>query len=63
MLYLYVDIGNLRKRIWYPTLDVAKLKKRTMYQTRHTFATLMLSAGENNGGGDGEDDNGDGVGQ
>jgi integrase len=25
----------------------AELRIRTMYQTRHTFATLMLSAGEN----------------
>lgn len=42
-----VDVGNLRKRVWYPTLKEAGLKKRTMYQTKHTFATLMLSAGEN----------------
>ncbi len=42
-----VDVGNLRKRVWYPTLKKAGLKRRTMYQTRHTFATLMLSAGEN----------------
>jgi integrase len=42
-----VDVGNLRKRVWYPALREAGLKKRTMYQTRHTFATLMLSAGEN----------------
>ncbi len=42
-----IDIGNLRKRIWYPTLKLAELRSRTMYQSRHTFATLMLSAGEN----------------
>ena len=42
-----VDIGNLRKRTWYPALKVAELKRRTMYEARHTFATLMLSAGEN----------------
>ncbi len=42
-----LNINNLRKRVWYPTLRKAKLKRRTMYQTRHTFATLMLSAGEN----------------
>ena len=42
-----IDIGNLRKRIWYPALKLAELRSRTMYQTRHTFATLMLSTGEN----------------
>ncbi len=42
-----LDIGNLRKRTWYPALEVAELKRRNMYQTRHTFATLMLSVGEN----------------
>ncbi len=42
-----IDIGNLRKRIWYPTLKLAELRSRTMYQTRHTFGTLMLSTGEN----------------
>ena len=42
-----VDIGNLRKWTWYPTLESVELKRRTMYQARHTFATLMLSAGEN----------------
>ncbi len=42
-----VDIGNLRKRIWYPALKEAGLRRRTMYEARHTFATLMLSAGEN----------------
>ena len=41
------DINNLRKRVWYPALEKAKLRARTMYQTRHTFATLMLSSGEN----------------
>lgn len=42
-----IDIGNLRKRTWYPTLKEAGLRRRTMYQTRHTFGTLMLSTGEN----------------
>ncbi len=41
-----LDVNNLRKRIWYPTLDTCGLRRRTMYQTRHTFASLMLSAGE-----------------
>ena len=42
-----VDIGNLRKRTWYPALEEAGLRRRIMYQTRHTFGTLMLSTGEN----------------
>ena len=41
------EVNNLRKRTWYPTLTKAGLRKRTLYQTRHTFATLMLSTGEN----------------
>ncbi len=28
-------------------MEAAELKRRTMYQARHTFATLMLSAAEN----------------
>lgn len=42
-----LDINHLRNRTWYPAIKKAKLKRRTMYQTRHTFATLMLSSGEN----------------
>jgi len=41
-----LDVNNLRNRIWYPTLDRCGLRRRTMYQTRHTFASLMLSTGE-----------------
>jgi integrase len=32
--------------IWRPALDAAGLKRRRLYETRHTFATLMLDAGE-----------------
>jgi integrase len=42
-----LDVDNLRNRVWYPTLQRAGLRERTMYQIRHTFATLMLSSGEN----------------
>lgn len=42
-----VDVHNLRERVWYPTLKKTGLRRRTMYQTKHTFATLMLSSGEN----------------
>jgi integrase len=42
-----IDITTLRRRIWYPALQRAGLRARTLYQTRHTFATLMLATGEN----------------
>jgi len=42
-----IDRRNLRKRIWYPTLEKAGLRTRRPYQTRHTAATLMLASGEN----------------
>lgn len=41
-----LDITNLRERVWRPALLRAKLRGRPMYQTRHTFATMMLAAGE-----------------
>jgi integrase len=41
-----LQVDNLRNKVWYPALQAAKLRKRTMYQTRHTFASLMLSHGE-----------------
>jgi len=37
---------NMSNRVWYPMLRSLGLKLRTPYQTRHTFATLMLAAGE-----------------
>lgn len=36
----------LRDHIWYSTLKKAELRRRTMYQTRHTFASNALTAGE-----------------
>lgn len=41
-----LDVANLRNRVWYPALRKAGLRRRTMYQTRHTFASLMLSHSE-----------------
>jgi integrase len=40
------DVHNVRNRAWYPTLAKAGLRRRTMYQTRHTFASLMLAYSE-----------------
>jgi integrase len=45
----HLDITNIRERIWKPTLRRAGLRERTLYQTRHTFATLTLASGENIG--------------
>lgn len=37
----------IRKKIWIPTLKRANIKYRNPYQTRHTFASMLLSRGEN----------------
>ncbi|WP_133405870.1 site-specific integrase [Parashewanella tropica] len=37
---------NMSYRVWYPTLEIAKIPKRNPYQTRHTAATLWLASGE-----------------
>jgi integrase len=42
----FVAINRLREKIWYGTLEQAKLRRRTMYQTRHSFASNALAAGE-----------------
>jgi integrase len=36
----------IRDRIWYPTLTKTQLRRRTVYQTRHSFASNALAAGE-----------------
>ncbi len=41
-----LNVNALRERVWYPTLAQAGLRRRTMYQTRHTFASNALAAGE-----------------
>ncbi len=38
--------NSVSYRIWKPALKKAGLKPRSLYRTRHTFATLMLDAGE-----------------
>ncbi len=45
----YMRLDNLRHRVWYPALEKAKLQKRDLYTTRHTFATHALAAGEDPG--------------
>ncbi|HYA13541.1 MAG TPA: site-specific integrase [Syntrophales bacterium] len=44
-----VDPMSTNFHVWKPALKKSGLKPRSMYQTRHTFATLMLDAGEHPG--------------
>jgi len=44
-----IDLETLRKNAWTKGLKRAGIGYRPMIQTRHTFATLMVSAGENLG--------------
>lgn len=41
------DDQAIRKTAWIPALERAGIKYRYPYQTRHTFASTMLSRGEN----------------
>lgn len=41
-----LNLTNVRERVWRPALRRAGLRYRSFYQTRHTFVTLMLGAGE-----------------
>ena len=43
----YLDNRNVCNRVWYPMLDYLGLKRRRLYETRHTAATLWMAAGEN----------------
>ena len=36
----------MRDGVWYKALEKAALRRRTAYQTRHTFASNALAAGE-----------------
>jgi integrase len=38
--------GSVNEHVWKPALRKAGLEVRRLYETRHTFATLMLDAGE-----------------
>ena len=44
-----IEAETLRKNAWSKALKKAKLEYRPMIQTRHTFATMMISSGENLG--------------
>ena len=40
---------HIRKEVWMPALEKAGIEYRPPIQTRHTFATMMISAGEDVG--------------
>lgn len=42
-----LNFRNVNRLVWHPTLKHLGLKRRRPYETRHTAATLWLSAGEN----------------
>jgi integrase len=42
----FLHRDNVRNRIWNPAIARAGLRTRNPYQTRHTFASLMLHEGE-----------------
>jgi integrase len=44
-----IDPMSMNFHIWKPGLEKADLAPRSMHQTRHTFATPMLDAGEHPG--------------
>lgn len=43
----WVGDHTIRKRVWIPALKSANIDYRNPYQTRHTFASMMLSQGRN----------------
>lgn len=45
----HMNLRNLRRRVWVPALAKAGLKRRDLYNTRHTFATHALASGEDPG--------------
>jgi integrase len=42
-----IDPDNLRHRIWMPALSRAKLRHVVIHSLKHTFASLLISQGEN----------------
>jgi len=43
----WISDQPIRKRVWIPALKAADVEYRNPYQTRHTFASMMLSQGKN----------------
>ena len=42
-----IDISNLRKRVFYKCLEMAKLRRIRLHDLRHTYATLRIQADHN----------------
>ncbi len=42
-----LDAANVRKRVFYPTLDRAGLRRIRFHDLRHTYASLLINQGEN----------------
>lgn len=42
-----VDVSNLRKRVFYKCLEKSGIRRITLHQLRHTYATLRIQAGHN----------------
>jgi integrase len=42
----HVDMDNWRNRVFWKACDKAKVRRRRVHDTRHTFASLLLSNGE-----------------
>ena len=47
--FFVIEIETLRKNAWTKGLKKAGMDDRPIIQTRHTFATMMVSSGENLG--------------
>jgi len=43
----WTDARQIRERAWCPIIKAAGVRYRNPYQTRHTYASMMLSKGEN----------------
>lgn len=42
-----LDAHNIRKRVFYPALEKAGLRRIRIHDLRHTFASLLINQGEN----------------
>lgn len=42
----FLGDADIREKLWRPAVMRSGVRYRTLYQTRHTFASMMLSAGE-----------------
>ena len=42
----FINYGNFLDRVWNPTMEKSKLRRRTPHDMRHTYATLRLSKGD-----------------